>query len=389
MSKPMSSRERLLAAYARSEVDRVPVSPHLIRWIRGRHGCTSPLQQLATAESFGFDPVIYYGAYYDNPLVNDYVYRPDGLDAYRDLPGIHVEVRTENYSDRTVHVRRFETAAGVLTDRMVWPRPGVGYGDGPNPHREEPLVKSLADVPALKCLFPAVRKGMLQNLRLFTEIVGDRGLVEFMETTCAGGWGLECLGTENMLLCAVQDKELLKAVLRACQDQHLRVLKAVLESGHRHIVVSWFQASASTGWSPAHVEEFFMPLIRESVDFVKSYDATYRFQDDGKMAALVPRLVELRVDAVGGLQPPPVGDCDIAEIKRRWGDRICLCGGLDPIYTFERGTPQTVRAEVWKLLAAAGPRGLVVGTAEAFGPETPDANLHALAQAVREFGKPS
>jgi len=132
-----------------------------------------------------------------------------------------------------------------------------------------------------------------------------------------------------------------------------------------------------------------MPLIRESVDFVKSYDATYRFQDDGKMAALVPRLVELRVDAVGGLQPPPVGDCDIAEIKRRWGDRICLCGGLDPIYTFERGTPQTVRAEVWKLLAAAGPRGLVVGTAEAFGPETPDANLHALAQAVREFGKPS
>ena len=360
--------------------------PNTIRWIRGRYGCTSELQQLKTAEEFGFDPMIFFGAYYNNPLVNDYVYRPEGDGAYRDLPDVNVEVLTENYADRTVHKRRFETPAGALTDRIIWPRPGKGYGDGPNPHRDEPLVKSMADVEPLKHLYPAPKPGMLKDLLLFSDMVGERGVVEYVETTNAGGWGVEALGPENMLISSVENPDLLKAVLRACQDQHLRNLKAVLETGHRHIVVSWFQCSLSVGWSPSCIDELFLPLVREDVELVKSYDAYYRHQDDGKMADIVPRLVEVGVDIISGLQPRPVGDCDFAEIKQKYGDRACLMGGLDPVYTFERGTPETVREEVKRLLAASGDgRGVIIGTAEAFGPDTPAESLHALAGAVHEF----
>lgn len=386
MSIGMTPRKRLLNAFARAEVDRPPVMPATFRWMRGRYNSTSELQQLEVCDHFGFDPIIIYGIWLNAPVANDYIYRPDGLDAYRDLPDINVDARTENYSDRTLHMRRFETPAGTLTDRITWARPGVGYGDGPNPHRDEPLVKSLADVDALKYLNPAPKPGRIRELLYLSKIIGERGVVEFYEGTNAGSWGLEPLGPENMLMCAAENKTLLKAVLRVSQDQHLRNLKAVLETGHKHVAVNWFQCSTSTGWSPANVEEFFVPLIRESVQLVKSYGATYRYQDDGNMLPIIPHLVELGVEVISGLQPPPVGDCDFAEIKRKWGDRACLMGCLDPVYTFERGTPDLVRAAVAELhKVCPDGRGLIVGTAEAFGPETPTENLHALTQVVREL----
>ena len=386
MSETMTPRERILAAFARQPVDRLPVCPNLTRWVRGNRGRPSELQLLAAAEEFGFDPLVPYGVYLFHPIASDYVYRPDSDGGYRDLPGVDVDLRVENLEDRTIHIRRFETPDGVLTDRIVWARPEVGYGDGPNPHREEPLVKSIDDVPALRHLYARPRKGFVEDLRLFSEMVGRRGVIEYCECTNAGGWGMESLGPENMLICAVRDKELLKAVLGVCQEAHLLNLKTVLESGHKNILVSWFQCGPSVGWSPANIEEFFLPLIRRSVELVHGYDATYRFTDDGKMADLVGRLVEMGADVVGALQPPPVGDCLFGELKRAYGDKVCLYGGLDPVYTFELGTPQRVRTAVGALLEQIGDgRGVVVGVAEAFGPETPTDCVRELATAVGEL----
>ncbi|MDP7396425.1 MAG: uroporphyrinogen decarboxylase family protein [Lentisphaeria bacterium] len=380
----MTPRERLLAAFSCGEVDRPPVMPNFTRWIRGRTGSTSELQFIESSEQFGFDPIIMYAAYFNHPLSSGYVYRPDE-GSYRDLPDVNVDLRVENYRDHTVHIRRFETPAGPLTDRISWSRPGMGYGDGPNPHRDEPLVKSMDDVEALKFLYPLPRQDVISDLRLWEEIVGGRAVVEFLAADNAGGWGMESLGPEMMLMSAIENKDLLKAVLRVCQDQHLRNFKAVLEAGHKHFCVSWFQCGPSVGWSPANIEEFFLPLIRESVELVSSYGACYRFQDDGKMLDVIPHLVDLGTDIIGGLQPPPIGDCDFGEIMRRWGGKACFMGGLDPVHVMERGTPELVRSEVHKLLSSAGDgRGVVVSTAEAFGPEAPEENLCALSQSVRD-----
>ena len=72
------------------------------------------------------------------------------------------------------------------------------------------------------------------------------------------------------------------------------------------------------------------------------------------------------VDVIGGLQPPPLGDCDFAELKRKYGDKACLIGGLDPVYTFELGTPQRLHQAVKELFdQAQGNRGIITGTSKA------------------------
>ncbi len=382
----LRARERISNAYKRAEVDRPPVCPHFIRWVRGNYGCACEMHQFKYLKELGFDPLIMYGAYFNHPISSDYIYSPNEDGGYRDLPGVNVEMRVERGKDKTLHWRKFETPAGTLTDVLEWALPGVGYGDGPNPHRVEPLVKDMEDVASLEHLFPEPRKGFTEDLRMFTEMAGDEGLVEYYESSSGGGWGLECLDPQERLIYVMTNKELLSAVIEVCQKQHLRNLKEVLESGHKHFVVSWFQFGLSVGWSPETVREVFLPFIKESVELVHSYDGVYRFQDDGQMSWIMPELVDMGVDVAGSLQPPPMGDSHVGELKAEYGDRICLFGGLDPVYTFEMGTTSQVREAVEEMCNHAGDgRGYVFSTGEAFGPETKVECLREWVRVVKEW----
>jgi uroporphyrinogen decarboxylase len=128
--------------------------------------------------------------------------------------------------------------------------------------------------------------------------------------------------------------------------------------------------------------------VKEAADLAKSYGAIYIYQDDGKMRDILPAIVEAGVDVASGLQPPEVGDVDLAEAKKLYGNRIALMGGLDPVYTFDMGSPERVRDAIRGTIeAAAAGGGFVVGLAEALDPgKTSAASISAAAEAVAELG---
>ena len=51
------------------------------------------------------------------------------------------------------------------------------------------------------------------------------------------------------------------------------------------------------------------------------------------------------------------GDVDLAEAKRRIGDRVCMIGGFDQFHFFTGCTPEETRAEVRRCFEAAGAGG--------------------------------
>jgi len=206
----------------------------------------------------------------------------------------------------------------------------MGYGDGPNPHREEPLVKSLKDISALRHLYPLPRKNFVSDLNLFSGILGDQGIVEYLEASNAGAWGMESLGPDNMLMCAAENKPLLSGCLVSARTNTLEILRKYWRPARRTSRSVGSNAGPSVGWSPDNIKEFFSPLIRESVELVKKYGGTYRYQDDGKNGWIIPNLVELGVDIISGLQPPPVGDCVFGDIKAKWGKSSLFNGWIGP-----------------------------------------------------------
>jgi len=88
------------------------------------------------------------------------------------------------------------------------------------------------------------------------------------------------------------------------------------------------------------------------------------------------------------LTPPPVGDVDLAEVKRRIGDRVCLKGYGDLLYVIKMGTPAAVENMVREAMeiAAVG-SGFIFGTSDSIREGTPRENVRAYFESARKYGR--
>ena len=104
---------------------------------------------------------------------------------------------------------------------------------------------------------------------------------------------------------------------------------------------------------------------------------------DGNVMDLMDDIVEIGFDIVNPIQPECMNP---AEVKRRWGDRITLHGGVSIQKTFPYGTPREVRAEIEELIRTCGYNGgLVVFPSNVVQPDTPVENIRACFHTVRDY----
>jgi len=104
---------------------------------------------------------------------------------------------------------------------------------------------------------------------------------------------------------------------------------------------------------------------------------------DGNVMDLMDDLVEIGFNVINPVQP----ECmDPVEVKRRWGDRITIHGGVSLQRTLPNGTVDEVRAEIEHLIRACGyDGGLVVFPSNVIQPDTPTENIIACYHAARDF----
>ena len=83
-----------------------------------------------------------------------------------------------------------------------------------------------------------------------------------------------------------------------------------------------------------------------------------------------------------------MGDCDLAEIERKWGHRIALKGNLHTTGIMLMGTPDQVEEAAKKAIDAAAPGGgFVLSTGDQCGRDTPEANIFRLVETARKYGR--
>jgi uroporphyrinogen decarboxylase len=102
-----------------------------------------------------------------------------------------------------------------------------------------------------------------------------------------------------------------------------------------------------------------------------------------KMAAL-----ETKLTIIDPLEIPPMGNCNLAELKRLYGDKITLKGNLHTTEVMLRGTVSDVVEASKKAIddAAKGGR-FILSTGDQCGRDTPFKNLNAMVETARTYGK--
>jgi len=131
------------------------------------------------------------------------------------------------------------------------------------------------------------------------------------------------------------------------------------------------------------------PAVRRALELADAAGMPTHLHSCGPEAALVKLMVEeTRLAVIDPLEPPPMGDCRLADLKRRYGDRIVLKGNLHTTDVMLRGSAADVAAACRRAIddAAAGGR-FILSTGDQCGRDTPDENLRAMVETARTYGR--
>ncbi len=141
--------------------------------------------------------------------------------------------------------------------------------------------------------------------------------------------------------------------------------------------------------SPAMYRRILKPIHAEYIAFIRGHtEAKVFFHTDGDVADLVDDLVEIGVDILNPIQTSAGRMADLASLKRRFGSSVAFCGAIDTKRILPSGTPAEVRAEVRRVVETLGPGGgYLVASVHTIMDDVPPENILAMVDAVEEFGR--
>jgi len=141
--------------------------------------------------------------------------------------------------------------------------------------------------------------------------------------------------------------------------------------------------------SPQIFREISLPALQRTTQICKKHGVVSHLHACGRERELVPMAAnESDLNLINPLEPPPMGDCNLAEVKQQFGQKLALMGNLHTTEVMLRGTPEQVAAASrWCIDVAAAEGGFILSTGDQCGRDTPDENIHAMVETARTYGK--
>jgi len=139
-------------------------------------------------------------------------------------------------------------------------------------------------------------------------------------------------------------------------DFYTELGKIFIEAGVDGIFISDdFGTDHSLFISPAHYREFVLPYLRSMVNAFHKRGAFVLLHSDGNINAILEEIVGTGIDALHPLQRR--AGMDIAEVKEKFGDKICIIGNVDVTHVLPFGTKEEIVNQTKECISVAAPGG--------------------------------
>lgn len=149
-------------------------------------------------------------------------------------------------------------------------------------------------------------------------------------------------------------------------------------------------ASGSLIWqSPLMFRELVLPVLKYVTEMAYELGIPTHVHSCGPERQLVKMAVEeTKLTVIDPLEIPPMGDCNLAELKQVYGNRIVLKGNLHTTDVMLFGTvDDVVRASKKCIDEAAAGGGFILSTGDQTPRNTPFENIFAVVETARIYGK--
>lgn len=131
--------------------------------------------------------------------------------------------------------------------------------------------------------------------------------------------------------------------------------------------------------SPAALREYVFPWHRRVAEAIHSEGKVAILHSDGNLEAVMDDVIACGWDARHSVEDAIM---TAPEMKRRWGDRIAICGAVD-VDVLARSTPEQVRDRTRALIAECAPGGgWALGSGNAVSEYVPIGNYLAMLHAA-------
>jgi uroporphyrinogen decarboxylase len=199
-------------------------------------------------------------------------------------------------------------------------------------------------------------------------------------------------GMETFLLNMARDPDFARALMEKiavyCKQLMGRFLKELGDNVDIIKIGDDLGTQESLMISPKMYRELLKPIHADFISYIKARtSAKILFHSDGDVAPLIDDFVEIGVDILNPIQTSAGSMSDLPSLKKRHGNNIVFCGGIDTHRVLPYGSPAEVRQEVKRVIDILGPGGgCMIGAVHTVMNDIPPENVLAMVDAVEEFG---
>jgi len=378
----MTSRERLLTVLNGKIPDHVPVMPDLSNMVpvkmTGKPFWDVYLYQdpplwkayLGCVKYFEFDSL--WDAYYVSiPL------GPENSNATN--PDIKTAIVFKS-EDRIV-TQNFESVNGKRRWREVV---DVYYRDNPPNHGVAPYAIRLPKEPDRFELVENIRQWPVgeELLKLLKSELGDHGIL-----------GISCgssviIGVQEIYdyfdnpqkyydrrdwLLDYYEKVFMKAVSFSCKPDF----------------ISTGGSGTLINQTPQMFRELGLPIVKKMTALAKEHGLPSHIHSCGPETELIKICAEeTDLTVIDPLEIPPMGDCDLKELKKLYGRKLVLKGNLHTTKVMLHGSVQdVVEASKKAIDDGAGGGRFILATGDQCGRDTPYENIFAMIETAKTYGR--
>jgi uroporphyrinogen-III decarboxylase len=185
---------------------------------------------------------------------------------------------------------------------------------------------------------------------------GDR--IYLMGSLFCGIWenASQVMGLPAFAVTLRRDPDFVRRMIRYYETLALAAVHATADAGMPAYVYSddmGYKSGPQT--SPRVMAEFFGPSFRRVVEAAHERGLKIIVHSCGNIYQLLDLFVECSFDGIHSLEP--TAGIDLAEVKRRVGDKMCIFGNLDISHVLSHGTRQEVENAVKHALRVAAQDG--------------------------------
>ncbi len=180
-------------------------------------------------------------------------------------------------------------------------------------------------------------------------------------------------GNEDFLMDIAADPTFAAALAARVADHQIRIgLEALRRSGlYRTGVWIYDDMAYNDGpmFSPKAFERIFLPCYARMVHAWKQAGARFvLLHSDGNIEPLLDMLIEAGIDGVNPIEPR--SGMNLVRIKRRYGNRLALIGGMCNAVVLPRGPIERIVADAKAILDVGRDGGVIIG-AHSIGSDVP------------------